>query len=163
MPKLDRKTAQKVETSEEWGTGRSLLPEGRYAVRLMKVEERPGNVAPQWSWWLTQPHDETGKKYSGTLFLNTSLSEKALGRLKQVFHAFGYSFDSDTDEMIGEWVGVYVTQEVQTQGANAGKTRNEIQYLFEFEPDEWDFDPESVPADQDRSSAATGAADDDSF
>ena len=34
MPKLDRKTAQKVENSEEWGTGRTLLPEGRYAVRL---------------------------------------------------------------------------------------------------------------------------------
>jgi hypothetical protein len=160
MPKLDRKTAQKVENSEEWGTGRTLLPEGRYAVRLMKVEERPGRAAPQWSWWLTKPHDEDGKEYGGVLFLNTSLSEKALGRLKQVFHAFGYSFDSDTDEMVGEWVGVYVTQEVQQQGQNAGKTRNEIQYTFEFDPDEWDFDPESVPADQDRNSNADAGGDD---
>lgn len=168
MPKLPKKMAQTVEKAEEWGQGRQLLPEGKYAVRLFKVEERDGQKAPQWSWWLTNAHDPEGTEYPGVQFLNTSLSEAAAGRLKQVFHAFGYSADSDTDEMVGEWVGIYVTQEVQKQGQNAGKTRNEIQYLFEFDPDEWDFDPESVPEYEPRGgsggvSRRATPDDDDSF
>lgn len=152
MPKLSKVVAKKVDSAEEWGQGRQLLEEGRYAARLRKVEVREGESgrAGSWSWWLTKIHDEDGKGYGGTQFLNTSLSEKAFGRLKQVFNAFGYTSDSDTDEMLGEWVGIYVTQERQAQGKNAGKMRNEIQYVFEFVADEWAFDPDGVGPDQER-------------
>ena len=156
MPKLNKTQAAKVEKAEEWGQGRELLPEGKYACRLQKVEVRDGVKAPRWSWWLTKPHDEDGVEHSGVLFLNTSLSEAAFGRLKQVFNAFGYTPDSDTDEMLGEWVGVYVTQEVQQQGKNAGRKVNDIQYVFEFDPADWDFDPADVGPDRDRNSGSAG-------
>ena len=170
MPKLNQKTAKAVEQAEAWeaGSGRQLLDEGRYAAQLYKVEERPGRVAPQWSWRFVNVHNEDGELQGRTnLFHSTSLSPKAYGGFKQTFNAFGYTPDSDTDEMLGEWVVLYVVQEIQEQGAKAGQRVNRVTSLSPFDPDDWDFDPESVPTYEERSrggdTATTGGDDDDSF
>lgn len=162
MPKLNKKVAQETAQAEAWGNGPRLLPEGRYAGRLMAVTEsdKPGPSGfHQWSWRFTQLHTPEGENLGGNQFLNTSLSPKARGGLKQAFDAFGYTTDSDTDEMLGEWAVLYITQEVAQQGAKAGQTVNRVQSIAEFDPDEWDFDPEEVPADKPRSGSgdATGA------
>jgi hypothetical protein len=155
MPKLDKKVAKEVESSEAM-TGSFLLPEGRYAGRLMKVEEKPGEEYPYWDWQFDAIHDEEGVKHPGRQWNRTSLSPKSRGFLKATFAAFGYSPDSDTDEMLGEWVVLYLEQEKQTKGQNAGKMRNVVARLAPFDPDEWDFDPEAVPASKERNGEPTG-------
>lgn len=165
MPKLNKKVAQDTAKAEAWGNGPMVLPEGRYAARLQKVteSEKPGPSGfHQWSWWFTQLHNPEGETFGGTQFLNTSLSPKAAGGLKQAFDAFGYTTDSDTDEMVGEWAVLYITQETAQQGKNAGKLVNRVQSIAEFVADEWDFDPEEVPADKVRD-AGSGAGGGDSF
>ena len=148
MPKLPKKDAQETAATDAWTSGPRLLPEGRYAARLQKVTEREGREYPQWSWWFTQLHDVEGNTYPGTQFLNTSLSPKARGGLRQAFDALGYTPDSDTDEMIGEWAVLYVTQEVAQQGQRAGQTTNRVSSVSPFDETEWDFDPATVPADK---------------
>lgn len=153
MPKLNKKEAQETAKTEAWGTGPRLLPEGRYAGRLMSVTEsdQPGPSGyNQWSWRFTHLHDVEGNDLGGTQFLNTSLSPKARGGLKQAFDAFGYTTDSDTDEMLGEWAVLYITQGVAQQGKRAGQTVNSVNSIAEFVPDEWDFDPDAVEADKPR-------------
>lgn len=153
MPKLDKKQALAVEGSEAMGGG-FLLEPGRYAARLAKVEERPGNEYPYWVWEFDQIHDEKGNRQAGRQWNQTSLSPKSAGFLKATFEAFGYSADSDTDEMVGEWVVLHIDQEIQSQGKNVGKPRNVVSRLAEFDPDEWDFDPNAV-----KPPTASGSAD----
>lgn len=159
MPKLTKKVAAEVEKSEAMG-GSFLLPDGRYALRLGKVEERPGTEHPQWSWEFDAIVDEDGDRKPGRLWHNTSLSPKSRGFLKATFEAFGYSPDSDTDEMIGEWVVGYVSQSKQLVGKNAGQMRNNIDRLAPFDADDWDFNPDEIPVKPATDGAGGGDGDD---
>jgi hypothetical protein len=161
VPKLDKKTRAATEKAEAWGEGGgfALLPEGRYAGRLTKVDEREARSAtqfPSWSWEFRHLHNEDGEEQRGRMWNNTSMSPKALGNLKAQFEALGFTLDSDTDEMIGEWCVLYVTQEVQTQGKNAGKTVNRVNGVAAFDESEWDFEPSEVAADKDEVAAPEG-------
>lgn len=151
MPKLDKKAAEQVDQAE---AGSFLLPDGRYAARLRAVAEKPGNEYPYWAWEFDALHDPDGKKHAGRQWINTSLSPKAAFRLKEVFEAFGYTTDTDTDELIGEWCVLTLVQKVQEKGKGAGNLRNEIANLSEFDSADWPFDQDMVPA-----SAVAGPAD----
>lgn len=151
MPKLNKKQAKAVSEAE---SGSFLLEPGRYAGRLKSVTEREGREYPQWSWEFEALHDEDGKRKAGRQWVNTSLSPKAAWKVKEVFEALGYTTDSDTDEMIGEWAVLTVTQEIAEQGKYQGQTVNRVQTVAEFDPDDWPFDPDEVEA-------TTGSSDGD--
>lgn len=144
MPKLTKQTAKAVDKAEA-ASGSYLLPEGRYAARLNSVIEKPGKVAPYWVWEFVDLHDTEGVKRPGKQWNNTSLSDKSLGFLKATFEAFGYTSDSDTEEMVGEWVVLVLTQEPIASGPKAGQLRNTVSSLQEFDAADWDFDPEELP------------------
>lgn len=143
MPKLNKKMAKTVDRAEA-ATGSYLMDEGHYAARLLEVNEAEGPRGPYWTWVLGDVHSAEGIPQPGRLWHNTSLSDRAIGFLKAVFDAFEYEPESDTDEMIGEWVGVYVVQQPIASGPKAGQLRNQIQTLSVFDPDRFDFDPEDL-------------------
>ena len=145
MPKLTKKVAASVDSAEA-ASGSFLLPEGRYAAQLRSVTQKDGNEYPYWVWEFENIHDSEGNKKPGRQWNNTSLSPKSLGFLKATFEAFGYTADSDTDEMTGEWVVLYLVQETISAGPRSGQLRNAVQSLAEFVPEEWDFDSESATA-----------------
>ena len=152
MPKLNEKLRGEVEKSKAWsgGGGSPLLEQGRYAGRLFKVDERmaSGNARfDSWSWEFRHLHDENGDEQRGRQWYNTSLSPNTRGQFKGIFDALGYSLDSDTDEMVGEWAVLYVSQEVAQQGKKAGQTVNRVTGISEFNPNEWDFDPAAIEED----------------
>lgn len=171
MPKLDAKTAKEVQNTAPASAGSLLLEEGLYAVQLLKVEEMEGNEFPYWNWEFGNIHDQEGTRRPGRQWNNTSLSPKSRAFLSQTFEAFGYTSDSDTDELIGEWVVISVIQAIQAKGKNAGKTRNEVNGLLPFKPEKFDFDPEEAAAAfaaeqanrSSKASASAGAAADDSY
>lgn len=144
MPKLTPAMAKKVETAES-NTGGFLLPEGRYAARLHEVQVKEGAKGPYWVWVLADLHDTEGGSKPGKQWHNTSLTDAAFGFLKATFEAFGYTFDSDTDEMIGEWVTLHLVQEQIARGQRAGEMTNRIRSIVPFDADEFDFDPSSLP------------------
>lgn len=147
MPKLAAKAAKEVDKVEA-ASGSFLLPEGRYAAQLIRVEEKEGQEYPYWIWQFGNLHNSASEMVPGKQWNNTSLSPKSYPFLKATFEAFGYTTDSDTDEMIGEWVVLYLIQEPIGKGPKAGQLRNAVQSLSEFVPDQWDFEPgDFSPAD----------------
>lgn len=143
MPRLDKKQQSVVENAPESGF---LMPEGRYAGQLAKVEERNGQKGPYWSWEFTNLHNEEGAKYPGRQWFTTSLAPQSAFAVKQAFDAFGYAADSDTDEIVQakEWAVLTVIQQIAQGGKRQGETVNQVARLSPFEADDWPFDPDAV-------------------
>lgn len=125
MPKLPKKKAQSVAQQE--GSDFEALPEGTYVGQLVsvKVSDKPGpSGAHYWTWEfdVVEPEEHKNRK----LFVNTSLSDEAEWKMKEMFDAFGYSTDSDTDEMVGEQIKLAVSQRVIEQGSRKGQIGNNV-------------------------------------
>ncbi len=121
MPKLPKKTAERVAANES--DGFAALPENIYPAVLKEVSVKEGPSGEYWSW----EFEVEGGEFDGRkLWVNTSLSEKADWKMKEVFDAFGYSTDSDTDELIGLAVRLTVTQRVIDRGARKGQIGNNV-------------------------------------
>lgn len=136
MPKLD---PEQRKTAEEAEGGSFLLEPGRYVGTLKSVEVKKGNEAPYWSWTFGDIVSlETGEKHPGSQWVNTSLSEKAAWKVKEMFDAFGYTLDSDTDEMVGDQAVLVVSQRVIEKGARAGQLGNNVDSCLPYAGDEGD-------------------------
>ena len=124
MPKLSNKQAKAVEEAEEREL--VLLDDGTYMGALQSVKEEKGDKGPYWVWEFLLVEDADGEELENQsrVWENTSLSEKALFRLKAMFAAFEVDPDTDTDEILGQYVWVDVGHEVQKAGSRAGQLRN---------------------------------------
>ena len=145
MPKLSSATASKVEEAESLDF--EPLPEDIYeAVLEGEVELAEGPNGPYWKWTfkITTPGFEGRKQ-----FVNTSLSEKAFWKLKEMFEAFGVSADTDTEDLIGQPVKLMVVQRVIEKGARKGEVGNEVRQVLPMK----DADP-ADPANPGKKSAA---------
>ncbi|QCQ57492.1 hypothetical protein SEA_SUCHA_47 [Microbacterium phage Sucha] len=166
MPKLAANAAKAVEAAEavHGGGDYEPLPEGKYLGRLadVKVRDQLNKYgAAQWSaefqdlvsldtqetapgrQWLelTVP---TGSKVPGNY---TNGPEKwakyqamVQGRLNAFFTAFGYTADSDTDEMLNEYAIISVKITTIQQGVKEGQLTNRV---VDIEPVPEDFDWEA--------------------
>lgn len=141
MPKLPKARAEAVSNSES--SSFEPLPESIYTVKLNNVTVKEGDKGPYWSWELEVVEGEFKTRRQ---WVNTSLSEAADWKLKEVFDAFGYTADSDTDEMVGERCKIAVTQRVIEKGARAGETGNNVDRCIPISDD--DTDAESDEDDE---------------
>jgi hypothetical protein len=126
MPKLPSEMAAKVDETE--GGDFEALPEGVYhAVLEGEVEACTGPKGLYWKWtFKVTDEGYVGRKQ----FVNTSLAESALWKLKEVFAAFGVSTDTDTDDLIGKPVKLVVVQRIIEQGTRKGDIGNEIKSVL---------------------------------
>ena len=123
MAKLPKAVAKKAEEAES--SSFEALPAGPYFGKLTSVAtDKEGQAGPYWVWEfeVTSPDEHKGRK----LWANTSLSDNAVWKLKEMFDAFGYTTDSDTDELIGETVKLIVSQRVIGSGARKGELGNNV-------------------------------------
>lgn len=133
MPKLNKKTAEKVASAE--GGDFPLLDPGWYHVRLNNVDgDREGPKGPYWSW----EFDVVEEGASGKLWQNTSLSDAAAFKMKETFDAFGVPTDTDTDELCGQICKAQVGIRTIQQGDRKGEQANQITRLA---PADEDFVP----------------------
>jgi len=127
VPKLNAAIQQQVANAPESGAF-GPAPEGIYTVKLRQVEVR-GDDNPYWSteWEIVADAagDQTYAKRR--LFENISLGEKSAWKMRQFFDAMGYTYDSDTDEMIGDVCQAVVVQREIEQGKRKGQIGNEIE------------------------------------
>jgi len=126
MPKLSADVAAEVEKAE--GQDFEAIDEGIYrAVLEGEVEVKDGANGIYWR-WVFKLTDEgfTSRK----MFLNTSLSEAARWRLNEVFKAFGVPADTDTDELIGKPVRLYIVQRIIQGGVRKGDMGNDIKQVL---------------------------------
>lgn len=122
MPKLTKTHAGKAaQAAGDWNdSGFEPLQPGWYLCRLLDVEQREGKQAPYWSW----KYEEVSSKH--WVWDNTSLSERAIGRLGKVFEAYGVPSDTDTDDLIGQLVNLELGVYTIPSGNRAGQLSNNI-------------------------------------
>lgn len=121
MPKLTSDTAKKVEEAEALDF--EALPEDIYTAVLADVENKEGKNGPYWKWTFKITTDGYDGRQQWT---NTSLSEKALWKLQEMFEAFGVPADTNTDDLIGQGVKLMVVQELIGEGKRKGQMGNSI-------------------------------------
>ncbi len=169
MPKLSKDKQKSVGAAES--SGFDLIPAGRVVATLKAVvADKDGNPLvgkksgmPYWRWEFgdctaISPMEGTadggpaskqnpvikydaGHVFNGQQFVNTSLSDDADWKMKEVFDAFGYSVDSDTDEMIGHQVVLHITRRPIEGGDRDGEMGNNVGRVapyVEGEDDDWD-------------------------
>lgn len=137
MPKLNKAMAKATEAAESLNT--ELVPEGIYLVELKSVETKEGRESkkPYWLWTFEVPDD--AEEHGGKRFwLNTSLSDNALWKLKEVFDAFGVTPDTDTDTLVGEKVRVIVSQRPIASGPRTGQLSNQVENVVGLDDDDED-------------------------
>lgn len=162
MPKLDKKYAKAVAQAEVSTGDFPLLDPGYYYAQLNEVEVLDGNYAPRWNASFFNLHKKdtlepvTGRQWyninvppEGPAPANYTNGDKkwaafqsmSKGQLHGFFDAFGYSTDSDTDEMIGEWVVLKVGIDTIKSGDRKGEKTNRVKALQEVPED---FKPEDL-------------------
>lgn len=132
MPKLNKQQAKKVGDAEG---NDFLLDEGFYVATLLDVSDgHQGPSGEYWRWefgslcWWdpeTGEYDEDDSK-PGKQWLNTSLSDAAAWKLNETFLAFGVDPGTDTDELVGEKVRLFISQRVIEKGKRQGELGNSI-------------------------------------
>lgn len=152
MPKLNKKIQAVAETAEAVSGEFKPLDPGKYVATLAKVEARTSQAGnPMWNWEFTDIHSLDGEKQPGRQWYITMMpqdkppkgttdTEKwetgqrlSAGRLRAAFEAFGYTLDSDTDEMIGEKVVLSIGIETISKGAKAGQQTNRVNALLSID------------------------------
>lgn len=146
MPKLQASQQAAVDSAEDL-TGFKPLEPGKYVARLSKVDGKQTSTGvPMWAIEFDEVHTLDGEKQPGRQFTNLQFppagdkpesygksQEKwdqyvalSNSRVKQFFAAFGYTTDSDTDEMIGERCVLTIGQRTINGGPRVGQLGNEI-------------------------------------
>ena len=138
MPKLPKAVQEAAENATSGG-GSAPLEEGVYVLRLAAVDATgEGPAGPYWTWEYRVVEGPDGAMNGRRrLWDRISLSDKAAWKVKEVYTAFGFTLDSDTEEMIGEHVKAYVIQEPIQSGTRAGQMGNSIQEYLEL-PEDWE-------------------------
>lgn len=174
------KRVETAEAQHSSGGDFELLTPGVYLAQLREVTVREKPNKHGAAIWSTEYHNlhnlETGQKYPGrqwydftlplpqdkptTVYLNEGGTPekwekyqiRLQGLLKGFFESFGYSVDSDTDELLGEWALITVKIGTIQSGVNQGKQRNEVTGI-EALPEDFDFEEFGI----------TQAGDDEAF
>lgn len=166
MPKLAAKDRKKVAKAEATGGGFEPLEPGKYVGTLEAVEAKvsgagnaywncvftditdlDGNQHPGKQWYMvmlpidTMPDDYTPKssKKSPEEAWATYQALTA-GRIKAFFEAFGYTVDSDTDEMVGDKAVLQIGIDTIQKGPKAGQPTNRVNNITSLEKEGLDED-----------------------
>lgn len=175
MPKLAAKVRKKVEKASAVSGEFENLKPGKYVASLSAVEAKAANSgAPMWVAEFEEIHNLDGERQPGRQWYNLMLPQDNMpedykpksgkkspqdawesyqdlcnGRLKAFFEAFGYTPDSDTDEMIGERCVLQIGIRTIQNGPRAGEQTNSVNGVaplssvdFEGEDGDGDADDE---------------------
>lgn len=163
MPKLAAKARKGVEKAQAVSGGFELLKPGKYVAELSNVEAKKSAAGnPVWSAEFNEIHALDGERQPGRQWYNLNLPSDVMpedykpksgnkspeeawesyqslcnGRLKAFFEAFGFSIDSDTDEMIGERAVLQIGVRTIQNGPKKGEDTNTVNGVFPLDSVEY--------------------------
>lgn len=138
---------------------RKHIPEGDYRLKAVEATVEEGDTAPYIA-WVFEVQDGKGK--GGKLYDNTSLSPKALWRLRTLLEAMGIDCDGKLEVDLkawvrdgGEFIGTVEHEEYE------GKKRPRLVDVmpFDAEGDDSDDDGEEVKEEVEEKTSKKGKAD----
>lgn len=176
MPKLNAKMRKKVDKAEAVSGEFELLKPGKYIGRLAGVEAKNSNAGnPMWVAEFDEIHDLDGERVPGRQWYNINLpidgpmpegyqpknskkspeeawattQQLSEGRLKHFFEVFGYSTDSDTDEMIDERCVLQIGVRTIQNGPRTGEKTNSLNSIAPLDSVDYDADGDGTGTDPD--------------
>lgn len=147
MPKLAVKDRKKVEKAQAVGGGFEPYKPGKYVATLSAVEAKNSSAGnPMWVAEFEDITNLDGDKMPGRQWYNLNLpttptppegyakgkekweqyQDLCSGRIKAFFETFGFTVDSDTDEMIGEKCVIRIGIRTIQNGPKAGEQTNSV-------------------------------------
>lgn len=164
MPKLAAKDRKKVEKAEAVSGEFEPLPPGKYIAELSDVEAKTSGAGnAYWNAEFTNIHDLEGESVPGRQWFMMMLPQGEMpedykpknskkspeeawktyqdltaGRIKSFFEAFGFTPDSDTDELIGERVVLQIGVETINQGPKTGQRTNRVNAVLPLDSVEFE-------------------------
>lgn len=152
MPKLDTKTARRVNKAETGGGPQ--IPPGQYLATLREVKVSPKKDKNGNEYWIWTFELDEGSFKGSKIRTNTGLSENQDFWMKTVFEAFGAKLNVDTDTLYGKQVLLTIDQSEIQAGSRKGQIRSEITTLGPpeeegDEEDEFDEEGESDESEDD--------------
>lgn len=157
MPKLPAERQTGTENQESGGF--KILKPGRYVYKLTEVEEGvtgekskdPGTE--KWVWKLALDkdyHPEYRKgRFQTSLQIHIPLTEKMDWKMKQMFDGFGYTPDSDTDEIIEDDEARIVAYVATGKDIVTDEDRTEAKRFIPFDPTKFEKVPYEDGDEQD--------------
>lgn len=157
MPKLSAERQKGVD-SQEKGEFKPLKP-GRYVYKLTEVEEGvtgekskdPGT--DKWVWKLSLDkdyHPEYRKgRWQSSLQIHIPLTEAMDWKTSAMYEGFGYTPDSDTDEIIEDEEARIVVYVGTGKDIVTGEDRTEAKRFLQFDPSRFTKVPYDDPDDDD--------------
>lgn len=158
MPRLAKNAVRQVAAAEAVSGGFELLRPGKYRARLFSVEARESSTGkPGWNvqfnklqsldgeetypgrqfMWMTLPGTPEPKDEKSEEHKKWETTERlSAGRLKAFFQAFGYTEDSDTDEMLGERCVLRISIDTIQAGARKGEQQNSVREVLPMNDDD---------------------------
>lgn len=136
MAKLNKKLQGEVAKAETLSF--EPVAPGIYPLKLVNVDtDKSGPAGPYWSWEF-KISDSLGNEIGvgRKLWRNTSLSQP--GMLREVYDVFGFTYDSDTDEMLTHECRALISQGVIEKGNRKGEKGNDIVRLMSLDIDDDD-------------------------
>lgn len=149
MAKLNAKNRKKVAKAEAT-TGFKPLPPGKYLAHLRSVVAKDSGAGnPMWAIEFDKIYNSEGEKQPGRQFYNLMLPQDSMpdnytkgeekwdqfqalsaGRIKAFLEAFGGDEDTDTDDLIGQKVGIRLGIGTIQAGNRKGEQTNRIEEVF---------------------------------
>lgn len=134
MPKLPKEVQQAMQENAENPSegGFILFTPGLHRcvmAAIKTVPKKPGQVADQVEIdWRPVEGPNRGKEIRHWI----SMSPKAAFRMCELFDAYGYTYDSDLDELMDDsgTVLIEVTHEMQAVGKNKGKVTHKVETVY---------------------------------
>jgi hypothetical protein len=131
VPKLQKDQAKRVDAAES--TSYETIPDGIYVAELVNVKISAAAGASGHHYWTWELKIADGAHENRRLWYTTSLSPQSEWVLKGAFDAFGFTANSDTDEMIGEKVKAVVGHRTISQGTRTGEIANSVDQLLKYD------------------------------
>lgn len=134
MPKIPEEIQEALESgADQEGPNFEAFEEQYVLMKAVEGEEYPegdsgyGGVTIKWE--VIQPRALKGR----WVWDRFSYSPKAAFRWRQLFEATGYTFDSDTDEIVEaeEEVIAFISQSIIGKGKRKGQLGNNVDEYFE--------------------------------
>lgn len=132
----ENQTAMAEDTGE--GDGEfEALDDGYYLAKVEKISMSAEPGASGFHYWTVLWRVQRPKAVAKrTLYDRLSLSPKAAFKMREFFDALGFTYDSDTDELIGETAVLEVSQSEITSGKRKGEMGNDIEQILDAQDPE---------------------------
>lgn len=110
------------------------LPDGHYLAKIesIKLSDRAGQSG--YKQWVVVWRIQAPRKYAKrTQWDRLSLSPKAAWKMRELFDALGYEYDSDSAELVGETAVLEIFQEEIQSGKRKGEIGNSVAQVLDAE------------------------------